>query len=145
MRQIVRAGETFSYDRELTEEQARDTWLLVPPSRTVVAVDDEGQVVGTANMHPNWGGPAAHIASGNFMVEPQHAGRGIGRALIEYTLDWARGEGYRAMLFNAVAETNDRAIALYRSVGFELLATVPEGFKHPRHGYVGLHIMYRRL
>jgi hypothetical protein len=26
-----------------------------------------------------------------------------------------------------------------------VLATVPEGFRHPVDGYVGLHIMYRRL
>ncbi len=145
LRQIVRAGETFSYDRELTEEEARATWLLAPPSRTVVAVGDEGDVIGTANMHPNWGGPAAHVASANFMVDPRHRGRGVGRALIRYTLDWARREGYRAMLFNAVAETNGPAVALYRSVGFEVLATVPEGFDHPLHGYVGLHVMFRRL
>ena len=145
LREIVRAGETFSYDRDLTEEEAQATWLLAPPSRTVVALDDDGSVVGTANMHPNWGGPAAHVASANFMVDPGHRGQGVGRALIEYALAWARREGYRAMLFNAVAETNGPAIALYRSVGFELLATVPEGFDHPRQGYVGLHVMFRRL
>ena len=34
---------------------------------------------------------------------------------------------------------------LWRSLGFEALATVPEGFRHPTLGYVGLHIMYRPL
>jgi ribosomal protein S18 acetylase RimI-like enzyme len=49
------------------------------------------------------------------------------------------------MQFNAVVETNTRAVALWRSLGFEVLATVPEAFDHPVHGYVGLHLMYRRL
>jgi GNAT superfamily N-acetyltransferase len=79
------------------------------------------------------------------MVDPAHAGRGVGRALGEHVLDWARGEGYRAMQFNAVVETNTRAVALWRSLGFEVLATLPEGFAHPAGGYVGLHIMYRPL
>jgi ribosomal protein S18 acetylase RimI-like enzyme len=57
----------------------------------------------------------------------------------------ARADGYRAMQFNAVVETNTRAVALWRSLGFEVLATVPEAFDHPVKGFVGLHIMYRRL
>ena len=79
------------------------------------------------------------------MVDPQHAGRGAGRALGEHALAWARAEGYRAMQFNAVVETNAPAVALWRSLGMEVLATVPEAFLHPRHGYVGLHLMHRRL
>ena len=49
------------------------------------------------------------------------------------------------MQFNAVVETNTRAIRLWRSFGFQILTTVPEAFRHPAHGYVGLHIMYRKL
>jgi len=49
------------------------------------------------------------------------------------------------MQFNAVAESNTRAIALYESLGFETVGTVPEAFEHPTLGYVGLCVMYRRL
>ncbi|WP_269856505.1 GNAT family N-acetyltransferase [Streptomyces sp. RPT161] len=145
LREIVAAGETYTYPRDLPEEQARAMWLLEPPGRTVVAVDDGGAVLGTAKMNPNHMGGAAHIASASFMVDPGCSGRGVGRALGEHVLEWARAEGYRAMQFNAVVETNTRAVALWRSLGFEVLATLPEGFHHPTKGYVGLHIMYRRL
>ncbi|WP_283136777.1 GNAT family N-acetyltransferase [Rhizohabitans arisaemae] len=145
LRDIVRAGETYTYDRDLDEERARGMWLTAPPGRTVVAVDEAGTVLGTAKMNPNHMGPAAHIASASFMVDPAHSGRGVGRALGEHVLDWARASGYRAMQFNAVVETNVRAVALWRSLGFEILATLPEGFRHPVHGYVGLHIMYQAL
>jgi GNAT superfamily N-acetyltransferase len=145
LRQIVAAGETFTWDRDVSEDRARAMWLLEPPSRTVVAVGDDQTILGTAKMNPNHMGPASHISSASFMVDPAHAGRGVGRALGEHVLDWARGEGYRAMQFNAVVETNTRAVALWRSLGFEVLATLPEGFAHPAEGYVGLHIMYRPL
>jgi GNAT superfamily N-acetyltransferase len=142
---IVAAGETFPYARDMDEAQARGMWLLGAPARTVVAVDPDGAVVGSAKMNPNYGGPGAHVASASFMVDPARWGRGAGRALSEHTLDWARSHGYRAMQFNAVAASNVRAVALYRSLGFEVLATVPEGFRHPTEGYVGLLVMHRRL
>jgi GNAT superfamily N-acetyltransferase len=145
MEPIVRAGETFSWDRDVTEGQARRSWMRPAPGATLVAEDSDGRIVGTAELAPNHGGGASHIANAGFMVDAAHAGRGVGRALAEATLARARTEGFRGMQFNAVVATNERAVALWRSLGFEILATVPEGFHHPTQGYVGLHIMYRPL
>jgi L-amino acid N-acyltransferase YncA len=142
---IVAAGETYAYDRDMTEAEGRRVWMIGPPGRTVVATDPAGTVLGTASMYRNRGGPGAHVASASFMVDPSRAGRGVGRALGENMIEWARSSGFRAIQFNAVVETNRGAVALWRSLGFEVLATVPEAFEHPRHGYVGLLIMHRFL
>lgn len=142
---IVAAGETFTYPVDLDEGQGRDWWLLPSPDRTVVAVDGAGAVLGSAKMNRNHMGNGSHVAGASFMVDPAQGGRGVGRALCEYALDWARAAGYRMMQFNAVVETNTNAVKLYRSLGFEVLGTLPEGFRHPAAGYVGLHVMYRRL
>ncbi|MGW1813571.1 N-acetyltransferase family protein [Streptomyces sp. NPDC002125] len=142
---IVAAGETFTYPEDLSREQAQDWWLLAEPNRTVVAVDDTGSVLGTAKMNRNHMGNGSHIASASYMVDPEHSGRGVGRALCEYTVEWARAQGYRAMQFNAVVETNFHAVGLYRSLGFDIIGTLPEGFNHPAKGYVGLHIMHKAL
>jgi L-amino acid N-acyltransferase YncA len=144
LHRIVAAGDTFAYDPALTEGEARRTWMAGPPARTVVAVDD-GQVVGSATMYANRAGPGAHIASASFMVDPDHHGRGIGRALVRDSLDWAAATGFAGMQFNAVAASNEAAVGLYRSLGFEVLGTVPGGFRHPLLGDVGLHIMYRAV
>ncbi|MCX0247704.1 GNAT family N-acetyltransferase [Streptomyces drozdowiczii] len=143
--EIVAAGETFTYPLDLQEADAADWWLLKPPNRTVVALADDGTVLGTAKMNKNHMGNGSHIASASYMVDPRHSGRGVGRALCEYSIDWARTAGYRAMQFNAVVETNTHAVKLYRSLGFDILGTLPEGFDHPVEGFVGLHIMHRRL
>jgi L-amino acid N-acyltransferase YncA len=142
---IVAAGDTYTWPPDIGEEQAREMWFPAPPARTVVAVDDDGRVLGTAKLNPNHMGPASHIASASFMVDPDRAGRGVGRALGQHVLDQARVDGYRAMQFNAVVETNVHAVELWQSLGFAVMTTLPEGFHHPTNGYVGLHIMYRRL
>ncbi|MGQ4715268.1 GNAT family N-acetyltransferase [Streptomyces anulatus] len=142
---IVSAGETLTYPLDLGEEDAEGWWFVPAPSRVVVAVDDDGTVLGTAKMNRNHMGNGSHIASATYMVDPARSGRGVGRALCAYSVDWARAEGYRAMQFNAVVESNTHAVKLYRSIGFDVIGTLPEGFNHPTQGYVGLHIMHKAL
>jgi ribosomal protein S18 acetylase RimI-like enzyme len=79
------------------------------------------------------------------MVSSAARGRGVGRAMAEHVVAWHRAEGYRGIQFNAVVETNAAAVALWRSVGFTIVGTVPGAFLHPEHGYVGLHVMYLSL
>jgi L-amino acid N-acyltransferase YncA len=143
--QIVRAADTFSYDPAIGEDAAREMWMVRPPGRTTVAVDDDGTIAGTANMFANRPGPGDHVASGNYMVGAARRGQGIGRALIDDSLQWARASGFRAMQFNAVAESNTPAVQLYERMGFATVGRVPDAFRHPEHGEVALLVMHRSL
>ncbi|NAZ83276.1 GNAT family N-acetyltransferase [Kineococcus sp. R8] len=142
--EVVAEGETYAYPPGLTSEAARALWVQPPPDRTVVAVDGD-TVLGTAKAGPNRPGRGAHVATASFMVAPAARGLGVGRALGEHVVAWARAQGFRAVQFNAVVETNAAAVALWRSLGFQVLTTVPEAFDHPEFGYVGLHVMHRTL
>jgi len=144
-RQIVEAGETYVYPRETTSEEGAALWMEQPPGRTVVASDENGRVVGTAKMGPNRPGPGDHIATASFMVDAAARGGGVGRALAEHVVGWARAEGYHGMQFNAVVETNTAAVALWQAVGFDIVGTVPEAFRLPDGRRVGLHLMYQRF
>jgi L-amino acid N-acyltransferase YncA len=141
---IVDAGETYAYPLGLSSEQARELWMAAPPGRTVVARDGE-VIVGTATMGPNRPGRGAHVATASFMVDPAAQGRGVGRALGTYVVEWARAAGYHSMQFNAVVETNTAAVRLWQALGFAIIGTVPEAFDHATRGLVGLHVMYQRL
>ena len=140
---VLAAGETYTVDRDISADVARDWWMR-PDARVYVAVSD-GVVVGTAKLLRNFDGPAAHVANAGFVVDPAASGRGIGRALGEHVLTAAAAAGFRAMQFNAVVSTNTAAVALWQSLGFVILATIPEAFDSPAHGLVGLHVMHRKL
>jgi L-amino acid N-acyltransferase YncA len=142
--EIVAAGETYAYPLDLSYDEGRALWMEPPPSRVLVAERD-GRIVGSAKAGPNRPGRGAHVSTASFMVAPAARGRGVGRALGEEVLAWASTEGYRAMQFNAVVASNTAAVALWQSLGFEIVGTVPEAFDSASHGLVGLHVMHRRL
>lgn len=142
---IITAGDTYTFDPDMDSERSRSIWMLSAPSRTVVAVDEAGAVLGSGKMNANQAGPGSHIANASYMVDPARQGHGTGRALCEYSIDWARSAGFRGIQFNAVAESNVHAIKLYESLGFRVIGTVPEGFRHPEQGRIGLHIMHLAL
>ena len=140
----VRAGGTYTYDPGMTSAQARDMWLMKPPAQTVV-LEEHGEILGSATMGPNRPSRGSHVGTASFMVASTARGRGVGRALGEYVVQWHRDQGYRAIQFNAVVETNRSAVRLWQELGFEVVGTVPRAFDSATHGLVGLHVMHLPL
>jgi hypothetical protein len=60
-------------------------------------------------------------------------------------MDQARERGYLGMQFNSVVATNAGAIGLWESLGFDIVGTVPDAFRHSSAGLVPVHVMYRKL
>jgi L-amino acid N-acyltransferase YncA len=144
-RLIVAAGETYAYPEDLDDAGIADLWMERPPGRCIVAEDERGLVVGSAKVGPNRPGRGAHIATASFMVDPTARRSGVGRALAEETIRWARAAGFAGMQFNAVVETNVAAVRLWQSLGFTIMTTIPAAFEHATRGRVGLHVMYLPL
>lgn len=143
-RAVVAAGETYAYPPDLELAEAASWWLEPLPGRTLVATEQD-RVLGTAKFGPNRPGRGSHVATASFMVAEDARGGGVGRALGQEVLRLVRNEGYRAVQFNAVVETNAAAVGLWRSLGFGVVGTVPAAFDHPRYGFVGLHVMHLAL
>jgi len=141
---IVDAGGTYAYPTDHSLEKSESWWMEPPPGQTVVAEHD-GVILGSAKMGPNRPGRGSHIATASFMVDPAHQGRGVGRTLGTYAVEWARAQGYVGMQFNAVVETNVVAVRLWQQLGFTIMTTIPEAFDHRVHGLVGLHVMYQKF
>ena len=142
---VVAAGDTYVWDPATDSETARSLWMLPPPADVWVMVDDSGAVVATAKIVPNQPGLGSHVCNASFMVDPARHGLGLGRQLAVEVIRLAAEAGYEAMQFNAVVATNEAAVRLWESLGFETVGTLPGAFRHARLGPVDLLVMYRRL
>jgi L-amino acid N-acyltransferase YncA len=142
-RSVVQRGDTYAFSPDLDEESGLKTWFSAGAEVFVAEVG--GRVVGTFFIKPNHPGLGSHVANAGFMVDPETRGGGIGRAIAEYALVWAKKQGYQAMQFNFVVSTNTGAVALWRKLGFAIIGTIPKGFRHSQLGYVDVHIMHREL
>jgi GNAT superfamily N-acetyltransferase len=141
---IMAEGRTYAFPEDQSLDEARPWWMEEPPGQTVVAARD-GVIVGSAKMGANRPGRGSHVATASFLVDPASQGRGVGRALGAYVVDWCRQQGFASIQFNAVVETNAPAVHLWQSLGFQVIGTVPAAFDHPDDGLVGLHVMVRQL
>jgi L-amino acid N-acyltransferase YncA len=140
---VVARGDTYAYPPDIAEPDARRLWLA-PGAATYVAEAD-GAVVGTYVLKPNQPGLGDHVANAGYMVAADARGRGVGAAMCEHSLGEARAAGYRAMQFNFVVSTNERAVALWRRMGFAVVGTVPRAFRHREQGEVDVYVMHRFL
>ena len=140
---VFRAGETYTIDRDIPEEDAVAYWTA--PDKTVFVAEDAGQVLGTFYIRPNQQGGGAHVCNCGFVTAAKAQGRGVARAMLDHALQQARAQGYHAMQFNFVVATNTRAIAIWQSAGFEVVGRLPRAFNHPTKGYVDALVMYRAL
>ncbi len=96
-------------------------------------------------MRPNQAGGGRHVCNCGYMTSAAAAGRGIAGRMCEHSLSYARARGYRAMQFNFVVSTNERAIRLWQRMGFEVVGRLPGAFDHPNAGYVEALVMFQTL
>ena len=144
---VVAAKDSYPFPPDIDEATARNYWLQPPPAKVFVALqNNDGAILGTSLVKANQPGFGAHVANAAFMVAPQARGQGVGRALAEHALAWAREAGFAAMQFNYVVSTNTAAVALWKDLGFVIAGTLPEGFEHrPLGRRVDVFVMHRFL
>ncbi len=140
---IIRAGETYALPRDMSEADALAYWTGA--DRSTFVAEDNSTILGTYYLRPNQQGGGAHIANCGYMTAAHASGRGIARAMCAHSLTQARALGFTAMQFNFVVASNNRAVALWQSLGFATLARIPEAFHHPQRGLVDALVMFRKL
>lgn len=145
LRKVVATGDTYPYLPDIPEGEARAIWVKTGGREGTYVARRGGEIVATAYLRANGVGLTDHIANAGWMVDPRFHGQGIGRPFAEHVIEEARRLGYHGMQFNGVVSTNTGAIALWESLGFAIVGTVPDAFRLSRGEMVAVHIMYRRL
>jgi ribosomal protein S18 acetylase RimI-like enzyme len=139
----IREGTTYALDPDMSEADALAYWT--GSDKETFVAEAEGAILGTYYMRPNQGGGGRHVCNCGYMTSAAAAGRGIAGTMCDHSLEYARMQGYRAMQFNFVVSTNERAIRLWQRKGFEIAGRLPGAFRHPQAGYVDALVLYQTL
>lgn len=140
---IVRKGDTYGFDPQLTAAEAKTLWLET--SESCWLAEQDGRVLGTYYLKANMKGPGSHVCNCGYMVAPEARGQGIATGLCEHSKETAVQAGFKAMQFNLVAASNVSAVRLWQKLGFAIIGTLPKAFNHPQAGYVDAYVMYQWL
>jgi GNAT superfamily N-acetyltransferase len=143
IRPIIRKGGTYVFSPDSSEKDMMEYWMGTDKSTYVAEID--GKIVGTFFLKPNQPDLGNHVCNAGFIVDENESGKGIGRQMGLFAMAEAKKSGYLAMQFNFVVSTNNAAVKLWSSLGFEILAEIPEAYRHSEKGLVGVYVMYKRL
>jgi len=144
LRETFATGDTYSFSPDSPEAEIRRIWIEAP-SATFVACDPQGQLVGTYFIRPNQPGLGDHVCNCGYVVSPSAQGQGIAARMCEHSQQWAVANGFRAMQFNFVVATNERAVRLWQRLGFSVVGRLPGAFRHNLLGFVDALVMFKQL
>ena len=147
LEQVLRAGDVYALPTEWNRTQALAYWLAAGHEVFVAEDRDDTQahIVGSYYLRVNQLGGGAHVANCGYLTAIAERGRGIARAMCAHSLQHARDRGFRAMQFNFVVSSNEHAVRLWKTFGFETVGRLPQAFLHPQLGYVDALVMFRSL
>jgi L-amino acid N-acyltransferase YncA len=140
---IIRRGGTYVFSTESTKTEMMEYWMN--PDKMTYVAEEKGFVLGSFYLRPNQPDFGDHICNAGFMVNSSAQGKGIGRKMGEFAMEEARRLGFRAMQFNFVIKTNEPAVKLWKSLGFQVIGEIPSAYRHPQLGVVPALIMYQQL
>jgi len=141
---VFRAGETYPFSQDITKEDAFGIWVLAPTA-TYVAINENDDVLGTYYIKPNQATLGAHVCNCGYIVAENARNKGVASGMCKHSQSEALAHGFRSMQYNLVISTNESTVRLWTGLGFLIIGTLPEAFRHPRLGFVAAHVMYKKL
>ena len=106
----------------VTVEQER-AWLqerLDSDNSVFLVADCGGRIIGNVGCDGGKRAAVRHVGTLGVSVDADWRGRGVGSAMMQAVVDWARGTGVLRRLQLDVFCRNEAAVALYRKFGFEV-------------------------
>jgi ribosomal protein S18 acetylase RimI-like enzyme len=140
---IIRSGETYTLPADMSREDALTYWFS--EDNQVFVAEYENKIAGTYYLKANHTGGGKHVANSGYVTATSATGRGIAQAMFDHSLERAKERGFRAIQFNFVVSSNERAVKLWQRNGFEIVGRLPAAFLHPNLGYVDAYVMFRKL
>ena len=143
IKSVISGGDTYVFSPDSTEEEMTAYWFSA--EKHVYVAELDGEIVGTMWLKANQPGLGSHVGNAAYMVSPNAKGKGVGRKMAEFSIEEARRLGFKSIQFNFVVKSNENAVKLWQSVGFEIIGEIPDAFNHSKNGMTNAYIMYRKL
>lgn len=105
----------------------------------------EDQVIGLVNIQTPTDDSRKHIGDVFIGVAEAFRGQGLGKALLEEAIDWAKEMGVLLKLSLSVQVENTPALALYQSLGFDIEGREIWGVRTPSGELRDLYHMAKRI
>ncbi len=137
-------GDTYPYDPDLSKKEFAEIWFS-SDKKVFVAESEKAEILGTFYIKPNQPSLGSHICNAGFVVCDKSKGKGVGKAMAEFSLQKARELGYLAMQFNLVLADNTASLKIWENLGFSKIGLVPEAFKSKNGDFVDAYIIYKKL
>ena len=85
IKKVFRAGETYAFTPEITEQEAHNIWVELP-KKTYVVTDQSNLILGTYYIKPNQPGLGSHVCNCGYIVPESARGKGAASIMCEFPL-----------------------------------------------------------
>ena len=133
----IEQGNSYPFQDSMNEKEFRSYFLSGDAFvlRQIASQKDESPLA-CFYIKPNFPGRCSHICNAGFIVHPSQRGKGLGKMMGQIFPRLAQALGYRASLFNLVFVSNKASLELWRSLGYQKLARIPEAGNLKNQGYI---------
>lgn len=148
LREIVEEGEYFiavseEFNKTLEQQEDSIQHVLENERQAMLVAEWDGVVVGSIAFSSQNRKRTSHTGSITMMIQKEYRNRGLGKLLLQELLAWTKQHPHIEKVSLGVFSTNHRAIALYKSMGFEEEGRKVKEFKRSDDEYIDDILMYK--
>ena len=138
---VANSSQPLPFADEINRDQFYAQWF--GPSLICGVAEEAPHLLGIYKLSAMPG--EANVATGCYLVRPEVQNRGVGRALVQNSIARAQDADFEEIQIQFVPSTQKNFLVLLEELGFEVIKTLPDAYRHPEQGLVDAYVFQRFL